>query len=192
MRLLINFERALVWLLWLSWATYWFVAARHSAANRRIESWQTGFSYRIPLLFGIVLLAFSRRARTSVGHHLWPTNALTLAAGIFLIAIGLGIAVRARRHLGKYWSGRITLKVDHRLIQSGPYGRVRHPIYSGLLLALLGTAITIGTFQSCLGLAVIFVAVLRKMALEEQWMAAQFGDEYEVYRRRVNALIPHR
>jgi protein-S-isoprenylcysteine O-methyltransferase Ste14 len=192
MRLLIDFERTFVWLLWLGWAAYWFVAARRSAANRRIESWRTGFSYRIPLLFGIVLLAFSRRARISAGYHLWPTNALTLAAGIFLIAIGLGIAVRARRHLGKYWSGRITLKVDHRLIQSGPYGRVRHPIYSGLLLALLGTAITIGTLQSCLGVAVIFVAVLRKMSVEEQWMAAQFGNEYEVYRRRVNALIPHR
>jgi protein-S-isoprenylcysteine O-methyltransferase Ste14 len=85
-----------------------------------------------------------------------------------------------------------TLKVDHRLIQSGPYGWVRHPIYSGLLLALVGTVITIGTLQACVGVAIIFIAVVRKMALEEQWMAAQFGNEYEVYRRRVNALIPRR
>ena len=144
----IDLERTLVWLLWLGWAAYWFVAARHSAANRRIESWRTGFSYRLPLLFGIVLLVSSRRSRT-FGYYLWPPNARTLAAGIFLIATGLGIAVWARHHLGKYWSGRITLKVDHRLIQSGPYAWVRHPIYSGLLLALLGTAITVGTLQSC-------------------------------------------
>ena len=148
--------------------------------------------HRIPLLFGIILLASSRRARTSAGYHLWPSTTLTLAVGILLIATGLGVAVWARRHLGKYWSGRITLKVDHRLIQSGPYGWVRHPIYSGLLLALFGTVITIGTLQSCLGVAIIFVAVLRKMGLEEQWMAAQFGNEYEVYRRRVSALIPRR
>jgi protein-S-isoprenylcysteine O-methyltransferase Ste14 len=192
MRLWIDLERTLVWLLWLGWAAYWFVAARHSAANQRIESWRTGFSYRIPLLFGIVLLAFSRRSRTSGGYHLWSSTAFTLTTGIFLIAIGLGIAVWARRHLGQYWSGRITLKVDHRLIQSGPYGWVRHPIYSGLLLALLGTMITIGTLQACLGVAIIFLAVVRKMALEEQWMATQFGNEYEVYRRRVNALIPRR
>ena len=192
MRLWIDLERALVWLLWLGWAVYWFVAARHTAANQRIESWRTGSSYRILLLFGMVLLAFSGRPRTSAGYHLWPSTSLTLSAGIFLIAIGLGIAVWARRHLGKYWSGRITLKVDHRLIQSGPYGWVRHPIYSGLLLALLGTVITIGTPQACVGVAVIFIAVVRKMALEEQWMAAQFGNEYEVYRRRVNALIPRR
>jgi protein-S-isoprenylcysteine O-methyltransferase Ste14 len=192
MRLWIDLERTLVWLLWLGWAAYWFVAARHSAANQRIESWRTGFSYRIPLLFGIVLLAFSRRSRTSGGYHLWSSTAFTLTTGIFLIAIGLGIAVWARRHLGQYWSGRITLKVDHRLIQSGPYGWVRHPIYSGLLLALLGTMITIGTLQACLGVAIIFLAVVRKMALEEEWMATQFGNEYEVYRRRVNALIPRR
>jgi protein-S-isoprenylcysteine O-methyltransferase Ste14 len=192
MRLWIGFERTLVWLLWLGWAAYWLVAARHSAANRRVESWRTGFSYRIPLLFGIVLLASPRRSPTSVVYHLWPSTALTMAVGILLIATGLGIAVWARHYLGKYWSGRITLKVDHRLIQSGPYGWVRHPIYSGLLLALLGTVITIGTLQSCVGVAIIFVAVVRKMALEEQWMAAQFGNEYEVYRRRVNALIPRR
>jgi protein-S-isoprenylcysteine O-methyltransferase Ste14 len=192
MRLWIDLERTLVWLLWLGWVAYWFAAARHTAANQRIESWRTGFSYRILLLFGIVLLAFSSRPRISARYHLWSSTALTLSVGLFLIAIGLGIAIWARRHLGKYWSGRITLKVDHRLIQSGPYGWVRHPIYSGLLLALLGTVITIGTPQACVGVAVIFIAVVRKMALEEQWMAAQFGNEYEVYRRRVNALIPRR
>jgi protein-S-isoprenylcysteine O-methyltransferase Ste14 len=192
MGLWIDLERTLVWLLWLGWAAYWFVAARYTAANQRIESWRSGFSYRILLLFGIVLLAFSRRPRSSAGYHLWPSTSLTLSAGIFLIAIGLGIAVWARRHLGRYWSGRITLKVDHRLVQSGPYGWVRHPIYSGLLLAVLGTVITIGSLQACIGAAIIFIAVVRKMAIEEQWMAAQFGNEYELYRRRVNALIPRR
>ena len=139
-----------------------------------------------------MLLAFSRRSRIPGRYHLWSSTALTLTAGIFLIAIGLGIAVWARRYLGKYWSGRISLKVEHRLIQSGPYGRVRHPIYSGLLLALLGTVITIGTLPACVGVAILFVAVVRKMTLEEQWMAAQFGNEYEVYQRRVNALVPRR
>jgi protein-S-isoprenylcysteine O-methyltransferase Ste14 len=192
MHLWMDIERTLVWLLWLGWAAYWVVAARRSAANQRTESWRTGFSYRLPLLFGILLLASSRPSQNMAGYHLWPSNVLTLAAGLFLIATGLSIAVWARHHLGKYWSGRITLKVDHRVIQSGPYGWVRHPIYSGLLWALLGTVITIGTLQSCLGLVMIFVAVVRKLILEEQWMSAYFGNEYEAYRRRVNALIPRK
>jgi protein-S-isoprenylcysteine O-methyltransferase Ste14 len=66
---------------------------------------------------------------------------------------GVCFAVWARSHLGKYWSGRITLKEDHRVIQTGPYAWVRHPIYSGLLLALLGTVLTVGTLQACLGFA---------------------------------------
>src|SRR6202044_2830086 len=97
------------------------------------------------------------------GFLLLPPSVLTLAIGLCLIAIGLSIAVWARRYLGKYWSGRITLKVDHRIIQAGPYAWVRHPIYSGLLLALLGTVLTIGTVRSCLGFAIIFVAVVRKL-----------------------------
>jgi protein-S-isoprenylcysteine O-methyltransferase Ste14 len=185
-------ERTLVWLLWLGWAAYWIVAARHTAANRRTESWQTGFSYRVPLLFGLILLVFSRPSGTLAGYLLWPPSVLTLATGIACIVVGLGMAVWARHHLGKYWSGRVTLKVDHRVIQSGPYGWVRHPIYSGLLLALLGTVITVGTIQSCVAFAIIFVAVRRKLMFEERWMSAHFGEEYDLYRRRVKALIPGR
>ena len=187
-----NFERALVWVLWLGWAAYWIVAARKTSTSQRTESWRTGASYRIPLVLGILLLLSSRPSRTPTGFLLWPPSVFTLAIGLCLIATGLGIAVWARRYLGKYWSGRITLKVDHRIIQAGPYAWVRHPIYSGLLLALLGTVLTIGTVRSCLGFAIIFVAVVRKLLLEEQWMCVHFGPEYELYRRSVKALIPHK
>jgi protein-S-isoprenylcysteine O-methyltransferase Ste14 len=71
------------------------------------------------------------------------------------------------------------------------YAFVRHPIHSGILLALLGTIISIGTVQSCIGLAIIFVSFVRKLTLEEQWLCAHLGAEYEPYRRRVKALIPY-
>jgi protein-S-isoprenylcysteine O-methyltransferase Ste14 len=187
----LHLERTLVWVLWLGWAAYWIAAARQTSANQRTESWRTGASYRIPLVFGILLLLSSRPSRTPTGFLLWPPSVLSLAIGLCLIATGLSMAVWARLYLGKYWSGRITLKVEHRIIQTGPYAWVRHPIYSGLLLALLGTVITIGTIRSWLGLAIIFAAVVRKLLLEEQWMCAHFGPEYELYRRRVKALIPH-
>jgi protein-S-isoprenylcysteine O-methyltransferase Ste14 len=182
--------RALIGMLWVGWAAYWIVAARHTMTNRRTESLLTGASYRVLLALGVILLASSGYHLSSANVFLWPQSAITLAIGLCLTMCGLSIAVWARRHLGKYWSGRITLKVDHRVIQSGPYAFVRHPIYSGILLALLGTVISIGTVQSCIGLAIIFISFVRKLTLEEQWLCAHLGAEYEHYRRRVKALIP--
>jgi len=191
MRLLIGLERALVGNLWLAWVAYWIAAARQTAANRRTESLLTGASYRIPLLIGIILIVFSNVSLPGIGFSLWPLNPFTLGIALILTIAGLIFAVWARIHLGKYWSGRITLKVDHRVIQTGPYAWVRHPIYSGLILALLGTAISLGTVQAFLGFAFILVSFLRKLTLEENWLRSHIGTEYELYQRRVRTLIPH-
>jgi protein-S-isoprenylcysteine O-methyltransferase Ste14 len=189
-RLLIDLERALIGILWLAWVVYWIAAARQTAANRRTESLLTGASYRIPLLIGIILLVFSHASPPGIGFHLWSMNPFILGIAVILTVVGLSFATWARLHLGKNWSGRITLKVDHRIIQTGPYGWVRHPIYSGLIMALLGTAISLSTAQAFLGFAFIFVSFLRKLTLEESWLRSHFGMEYELYRKRVRALIP--
>jgi protein-S-isoprenylcysteine O-methyltransferase Ste14 len=183
--------RILIGLLWIAWAGYWIIAARHNLTNRRTESLLTGASYRVLLIIGILLLAFPVRSQTVLDVFLWPHSALIVAIGLAMTISGLSIAVWARRHLGRYWSGRITLKVDHRVIQSGPYALVRHPIYSGILLALLGTVISIGTVQSCLGLALMFLSFVRKLTLEERWLSTDLGSEYDDYRHRVKALIPY-
>jgi protein-S-isoprenylcysteine O-methyltransferase Ste14 len=191
MRDWMNFERVLVLVLWLGWAAYWIIAARQTAANRRTESWLTGASYRVPLAVGVILLISSRPWRIPTRLLLWSPSVVSLAIGLCLTLLGLSIAAWARYYLGKYWSGRITLKVDHQMIQTGPYAGVRHPIYSGILLALLGSVITIGTVQACVGFAIIVASFVRKLMLEEQWMCAHFGAEYERYRHLVKALIPH-
>jgi protein-S-isoprenylcysteine O-methyltransferase Ste14 len=97
---------------------------------------------------------------------------------------------RARIHLGKYWSGVITLKEGHRLIRSGPYRLARHPIYTGFLTANLGTAITASSGDAFLGFALILVAFLIKIHREEKVLAGEFGDEYTRFRREVAALVP--
>ena len=182
--------RALIGMLWVVWAAYWIIAARHTLINRRTESLLTGASYRVLLALGVILFAFSGFHLSPTTTFLWPQSVATLAIGLCLALIGLSIAVWARRHLGKYWSGRITLKVDHHVIQSGPYAFVRHPIYSGILLALLSTVICIGTVRSCIAIALMFVSFVLKLTLEERWLCAHLGAEYEGYRRRVKALIP--
>ncbi len=135
-------------------------------------------------------MVFSDRSLPGIGFDLWSLNPFILGIALIMIVVGLSFATWARLHLGKYWSGRITLKVDHRLIQTGPYAWVRHPIYSGLILALLGTAISLGTVRAFLGFALILLSFFRKLALEENWLRSHFGTEYERYRKRVRALIP--
>jgi protein-S-isoprenylcysteine O-methyltransferase Ste14 len=182
--------RGLIAMLWVGWLAYWVVAARHTLTNQRTESLLTGASYRVLLVLGIILLAFPAYRLRPANPILWPQSAVTVAIGLGLVIIGLSIAVWARYHLGRYWSGRITLKVDHQVIQSGPYAFVRHPIYSGILLALLGTVISIGTVRSCLAIVLMFLSFVVKLTLEERWLGSHFGAEYEKYRRRVKALIP--
>ena len=189
-RLFIGLERAFIGILWLAWIAYWIAAARQTAANRRTESLLTGASYRIPLLIGIILMVYWHVSLPGIGFDLWSLT-LILGIAVILTVVGLSFAVWARLHLGQYWSGRITLKVDHRVIQTGPYGWVRHPIYSGLILALLGTAISLGTVRAFLGFAFLLVSFLRKLTLEENWLRSHFGTEYELYQKRVRALIPH-
>jgi protein-S-isoprenylcysteine O-methyltransferase Ste14 len=176
--------------LWIAWVVYWLGAARLMAETRHSESWRSGASYRLPLWIGILLLSFQGLLPPAWSRLLYPPSARSVATALALQVAGLGLTVWARLHLGKYWSATITLKQGHRVIQTGPYAWVRHPIYSGLLLALSGTAIFIGTLQSFLGLGFLAVSFIRKLILEERWLRDHLGDEYGRYQHRVKALVP--
>jgi protein-S-isoprenylcysteine O-methyltransferase Ste14 len=103
---------------------------------------------------------------------------------------GVALAIWARTILGRNWSATVTVKQDHTLVRSGPYSAVRHPIYSGLLLASLGTALAIGELHSLLAVGIGLVGFRIKSKLEEQFMMEQFGREYEEYRQHSWALLP--
>src|SRR5689334_6823443 len=128
MRSVIDLERALLGILWLSWLIYWLAAAQRTAANKRMETLLEGVSYRIPLAIGVFLMVFWRTPSFLRIPPLWTQSPLGAGAGLVFTVAGLCFAVWARMHLGKYWSGHITLKEDHRVIQTGPYAWVRHPI----------------------------------------------------------------
>lgn len=100
------------------------------------------------------------------------------------------LGVWARRHLGSHWSGEITIKVDHRLIRSGPYQFVRHPIYTAMLGMFVGTAFVSGQLHALLGLGMAVFAYGRKIRLEEANLQKAFGAEYDAYRRDAGALVP--
>jgi protein-S-isoprenylcysteine O-methyltransferase Ste14 len=104
--------------------------------------------------------------------------------------LGVAVAIWARYHLAEYWSARVTIKVGHQLIRTGPYARMRHPIYSGLLLATLGTAIALGKWQGVVGLALVLIAYSVKARREESMLGAQFGSAFDEHRRHTGFLIP--
>ncbi len=110
--------------------------------------------------------------------------------GVTLVALGFGFAAWARVHLGRFWSGAVTLKEGHAIVRTGPYALTRHPIYTGLLLAVAGTALVRGTLASFARLFLIVLGVIVKSRQEEQLLIAHFGDAYRSYQDDVSALIP--
>jgi protein-S-isoprenylcysteine O-methyltransferase len=110
--------------------------------------------------------------------------------GLATTAVGIAFAVWARFVLGQNWSSQVTLKQEHELVRRGPYRLVRHPIYSGILLALLGTAIFVGEVRGLIAFALFVAGWWPKARMEEALMLQQFGQQYREYQREVRALIP--
>jgi protein-S-isoprenylcysteine O-methyltransferase Ste14 len=181
--------RLAVAVLWVAWLIYWGSSARDVKPTRRTEPLKSQLLHRIPLILGIICLAAPRWMPHGLTRRVLPRGIGFLLLGAVLVAAGLAFAVWARRHLGRNWSSHVVLKQDHALVRSGPYQRVRHPIYTGILLALLGTAITIGELRAAVGFALFVVSFVLKSRTEERWMREVFP-EYEQYRQGTAALIP--
>jgi protein-S-isoprenylcysteine O-methyltransferase Ste14 len=104
--------------------------------------------------------------------------------------VGIAFAIWARFYIGQNWSGAVTVKVGHELIRGGPYRWVRHPIYSGILLALFGTAVARRQLIGFIAVAFFLIGFLIKSRIEEQLMRKTFGDQYVEYSRSTGALVP--
>ena len=178
--------------IWLAWALYWCVAAFAAKPVRRKESIVSRLSHGVPLTLAILLLTSSRFASAILDTRFLPSSALLFWIGTALLLAGLFFAIAARLHLGGNWSGTVTLKQDHTLTRSGPYRFVRHPIYTGILLAIFGNGvIALGEWRGVVALALVTAAFLRKIQIEERFMQEQFGEAYTRYRQEVPALIPY-
>lgn len=182
--------RELVLWLWLAWAVYWLVSAVRLKAAVRRESIASRLAHVIPLIVGAVLIGRRDLPWGALNLRLWPHSLTVYGIGLALLVAGLAFAIWARAHLGRNWSGSVTVKEGHELIRSGPYAYVRHPIYTGLITAVSGTAIVSGTVRAALGFVIVTVSLLRKLRTEEAFMRETFPGEYQRYSADVPALIP--
>lgn len=185
-----RFYRQLIGWLWLAWGLYWMLRAARAKTTERRESPASRFAHVAPLILGGILLGSHNMPWPWLTQRLWPRSFAVYWIGMVLLVSGLLFTVWAREHLGRNWSGIVTVKQDHELIRTGPYAYVRHPIYTGGLTAVLGTALASGTLRAFLGFVIIAIALIRKLRIEEQFMAETFPGTYEAYRRHVAALIP--
>ena len=177
---------------WLAWLLYWAWSARGVKPATRVESPLSRFGkYSLPIIVAVLLLQpFEVYSGTVLDQSFVPSSLWIVWLGLLMTIGGLLFACWARAILGRNWSGVVQLKQDHELIETGPYRHVRHPIYSGLLLAFLGTALMIGEWRALLALAIIAASFWRKLRLEERWLGEYFGAAYADYMRRVKALVP--
>ena len=175
--------------LWAAWALYWWVTSRGVKEARRRESGWSRIAHFGPLALSGALLAVPVMPGV-LGERFLPLSWIGYLTGFVLVAVGLGLCVRARIVLGTNWSASVTIKHDHEIIRSGPYRRTRHPIYTGLLLAFAGSAVARGEWRGVLAVAIAFAALWRKLRLEERWLSEEFGEAYANYQRSVAALIP--
>jgi len=171
---------------WALFNLYWEAAAKNASAAKNSES-KSSRGLHVFLVNAAFLLEIM--PIHGLGRF-WPAYPLIMAAGLAVEAAGLFLAIWARRHLGRHWSGEITIKVEHQLIRSGPYRLLRHPIYTGLLTMYAGVALVTGEWLAVIGVAVAVSAYWRKIRLEETTLGVAFGAEYDVYRRGTWALLP--
>jgi len=176
--------------MWLGWVVYWLAASRDVKTTVRLESLSSRLSHVAPLAIAVLLFSVQKVPIAFLGERFLPLAEWPVWLGLFLTAGGLLFSILARLHLGRNWSGSVTIKQGHELVTSGPYALVRHPIYTGLLLAILGSALALGDWRAVLAFALAAGALWRKLRVEERWMRQQFGDAYQAYSQRVAALIP--
>ena len=177
---------------WLLFLFYWLWSARRVKSSARGEpAWSRFFKYWLPIIVNLALMfPTSLYEGTLLGERFIPDVLWLAALGLLLAVAGLLFACWARSILGSNWSAVVQVKQDHELIERGPYRYVRHPIYTGLLLALVGTALLLGEWRAVLGFVIMFVSFWRKLRLEETWLSEYFGPKYGEYMQRVKALIP--
>lgn len=180
---------SMVWLVfWIVWLLAAFTSKR--AVQRQTYGsrvLQSGLMF-IGLIFIFDFWNFFRSGWLAA--RIVPETPFWTILGAATTVAGVLLCFWARAILGKNWSGTVTIKRDHQLILRGPYSFVRHPIYTGLLTGMLGTALVYGFTRCFVGVFILGVGLWIKSQIEERFMLQQFGEQYACYRQRVRALVP--
>lgn len=174
--------------LWLCFTIY-FLTKYRPVSVRRNDIVSVLSLERLAVLLGVPLLFFPRTHFGLLTIRIHSSYALALA-GFILVTAGLAFAAWARDVLGRNWSGRVIIQDRHQLVTAGPYAYVRHPLYTGLIVAMIGTALVTADIGAVLGFVFALLFIIFKAAREERLMETEFGSAYSTYRQRTGGLLP--
>ena len=178
----------MLFIIWVAFWLFWLVLAYKTRSPVKIRRF--AWLPFLPLLFVIIWIVLAGVFPDLLSLRIVPKNEIIGVAGIAITLAGLGFSIWARLHLGTNWSGQPVIRVQHTLVRTGPYRFVRHPIYTGLLLASAGTALVLGAVWAFLVLFLLLISLLAKLRVEEKVLAEEFGESYIQYKKEVKALIP--
>jgi protein-S-isoprenylcysteine O-methyltransferase Ste14 len=175
---------------WMIWVVWWLAMAFFSKSVKRRESPMQRIEHLAPAILGFTLIFREEFGGAWLARPLLVANSLLLAICVIVTILGLLFAAWARLSLGGNWSGMITIKKNHQLIRRGPYRWIRHPIYTGMLAALLAAAVTQGLLSGLIGFAFVFLALYRKARREESFLAQEFGEGFSEHRQHTGMFLP--
>jgi protein-S-isoprenylcysteine O-methyltransferase Ste14 len=172
---------------WVVFFVVWLIAALF--AKRTIERSRTWARW---IVWIVAILLIANRSKWTLfanGVSLWRTTPGLAVVAAAVTAAGLSVALWARAVLGGNWSGAVVLKEQHELVDRGPYALVRHPIYTGVLLMVLGTVTFWGTTAGMILFAIMVAGLIVKSQREERLLTKHFPEVYPRYCARVRARI---
>lgn len=177
-------------LAWIVFLVYWFVSVLKSKNVKRREP-----SVERMVYLGFMVVAYSlmfndRLGVGWLGRRFVAPSPEAGALGVGIAILGIAFAIWARRHLGENWSATVTLKEGHELVRSGPYRYIRHPIYTGMLTGLAGTALALGEYRGLLSLAIAVASFYYKARKEERYLVQEFGAGFEEHAQRTGMFLP--
>ena len=182
----------LITLCWVAFAAVWLVLWFNNKETRELESWSNRAAYMALFIVAAVLLW------RNFNQAVYPFSIVLLRysptkswVGFVIVLLGLLLALVARIALGRNWSGSVQIKEGHELVTKGPYAFVRHPIYSAILLMVIGTALVLGNLGALLSIPFAFAGCWIKLRQEERFMAREFPETYSAYAARTKRLIPY-
>ena len=176
--------------LWVAFLLVWLISAIKTKPAQQRESVSSRLSYTVFPIVAFYLVFGKQIAQPWLRLHLFQPNLVTEARGVAITAAGIGFAFWARFYLGANWSSNVTVKVGHELVRTGPYRFVRHPIYTGMIVALLGTALQRAQVRGLIAVVLLYVGFKMKSKIEERAMTTTFGAAYDEYSRTTGAIIP--
>lgn len=175
---------------WIIWVVWWIVAATRTNRVKQREPARE-WLLRFAVMAAAFELLFQRGPYLGLLNRRFVPHSLAVRdIGAGLTCIGLAFSIWARQHIGRYWSGSVSIRADHQLIRTGPYSRIRHPIYTGILVGLAGTLLADGHYAAIVVFLVVLGGFRWKALQEENLLRREFGPAFEEHKRVTGFFFP--